>query len=256
MTDISNNHDALAHHLAEHLAKGSRRVWENLPAGPNGSIRPDVYTIEKSFAAPNPITYEVKVSRSDFLSDIKKGKWQGYLAFSYGVVFAAPKGLIKRTEVPEQCGLVQFNGEFWTTSKRPTIVPRPLDDQLMLKLIIEGESRETPYSPVSPERGYDEAALYEQMRKKFGRTFAQDIALVKAMPEEMAKLTSLKKELGELFNVPVDKWCFVKDIEYHVEQLREELKYGHEALRERGIKKLDDLKKLIIHNIDIASRNL
>lgn len=80
------NHDDLAHNLAQHLQQEARMVWENIPAGCAGNVRPDVYTLQKSFSSPNPITYEVKVSLSDFRSDVTTAKWKAYLRFSYGVV--------------------------------------------------------------------------------------------------------------------------------------------------------------------------
>lgn len=256
VSESALSHDALAHTLAQHLAKGNRRVWEDVPAGPSGAIRPDVYTIEKSFSNPNPITYEVKVSRSDFLADIKKGKWQRYLDFSYGVVFAAPKGLIAKKEIPEKCGFIQFNGQSWTTSKRPTIEPRPLDTKLMLKLIIEGDARESTYSPAVPSRELDVHRVNAELRKKYGEEIGESIAMVKTLSEDMAELTALKAELGALLDVPVDKWCFAEDAAYKISCLRKELAEGHAALRARGEKELLALKEGLNKQIEQAIRRL
>ncbi|OUS29497.1 hypothetical protein A9Q98_06140 [Thalassotalea sp. 42_200_T64] len=92
---MSLSHDKLANNLATHLMSDDRMVWEDIPVGKSGSVRPDVLTIQKSFASPNPISYEIKVSVSDFRSDVTSAKWKNYLDFSYGVIFAVPKGLIK-----------------------------------------------------------------------------------------------------------------------------------------------------------------
>ena len=90
-------HDELANSLAIHLMNENRMVWEDIPVGKVHSVRPDVLTIEKSYSSPNPISYEIKVSVSDFRSDVTKAKWKAYLDFSYGVIFAVPKGLIKKS---------------------------------------------------------------------------------------------------------------------------------------------------------------
>lgn len=55
------------------------------------------------------IAYEVKVSRSDFLREIKQPTKRRYaLLYSNKFYFAAPKGLIQASEIPPECGLVEF----------------------------------------------------------------------------------------------------------------------------------------------------
>lgn len=64
-------HDQLADNLAQHLLRDDRIVWTDIPTGRQGSCRPDVYTIQKSYTQPNPTSYEIKVS---FRSDVTSGK--------------------------------------------------------------------------------------------------------------------------------------------------------------------------------------
>lgn len=55
------------------------------------------------------ISYEVKVSRSDFLRELKHpGKRQWALKLSNEFYFAAPKGMIKPEELPEEAGLIEI----------------------------------------------------------------------------------------------------------------------------------------------------
>lgn len=213
-------HDELASSLAQHLLNDSRMVWENIPAGPAGSVRPDVLTIEKSFTNPNPISYEIKVTKSDFLNDVAQGKWMNYQAFSYGVVFASRTGLIAKGDIPNGCGLVHYNGEFWRTVKRPVLTPRPIDSTLLLKLLIEGASRETHKSPPAAFRTFNQHEHNESLMKKFGKDMAAKIALLDSYPEKKKELHNLRTELGELFGVPQDKWCFEADIAYHIKHLK------------------------------------
>ncbi|MFD2168488.1 hypothetical protein [Tumebacillus lipolyticus] len=57
------------------------------------------------------VAYEVKVSRSDFLHEIKhQEKRQQALALSNQYFFVVPKGLVKPEEVPEECGLIYVDG--------------------------------------------------------------------------------------------------------------------------------------------------
>jgi len=54
------------------------------------------------------VAYEIKVSRSDFKREIERPeKRQAALLLSNRYYFAAPSGLISRTELPEECGLVE-----------------------------------------------------------------------------------------------------------------------------------------------------
>jgi len=56
------------------------------------------------------IAFEIKVSRSDFLNEIHNpSKREQALHLSNRFYFAAPKGLIKVEEIPEECGLVEID---------------------------------------------------------------------------------------------------------------------------------------------------
>lgn len=69
------------------------------------------------------ITYEVKVSRSDFLHEIKhpEKRKQGLL-LSNEFYFATPAGLVKKEEIPPECGLIYIYPESGGTR---IIVPAP-----------------------------------------------------------------------------------------------------------------------------------
>ena len=135
-------HDELASDLADHLHHESRMVWTDMQMGSSGSPRPDVFTMKKSYTNPTPISYEIKISRSDFLSDINSAKWQRYLKFSGGVIFAVPKGLITKNEVPFECGLMIRNEETWRTLKRAKPGTGRPDFPEMMKMLIDGVGRE------------------------------------------------------------------------------------------------------------------
>ena len=216
---IKLSHDELANNLAIHLINANRMVWEDIPVGKVHSVRPDVLTIEKSYSSPNPVSYEIKVSVSDFRSDVTKAKWKAYLDFSYGVIFAVPKGLIKKSDVPNGCGLITFNGQSWNTVKKPTLHPTQLNDELLLKLLISGNERETK-KPIIQNRDFDQHVHHETLRKKFGKEFRSKIAMLDSFPEKKKELRALKKELALVFDLDVDKWCFERDVKYHIDQLK------------------------------------
>lgn len=72
--------------------------------------RIDLWAINVQPSKGNPaVAYEVKVSRSDFLRDIKDPhKHQHARLFSDRFYFAAPEGLIRATEVPDWAGLIEI----------------------------------------------------------------------------------------------------------------------------------------------------
>lgn len=71
------------------------------------------------------ITFEVKISRSDFQVEIKKPiKRRIGLMVSNEFYFVTPKGMLKPTEIPIECGLK----ELWEDGRIHTIVAAPYRD--------------------------------------------------------------------------------------------------------------------------------
>ena len=56
------------------------------------------------------IAYEIKVSRSDFLHELKHPeKRKQALSVSNEFYFVTPKGLVKKEEIPPECGLIEVS---------------------------------------------------------------------------------------------------------------------------------------------------
>jgi len=69
----------------------------------NACPRMDLWVMNRSWAHPRTICYEIKVSRSDFLQD---NKWTDYLEFCSELYFVAPPGIIEPSELPPEAGLL------------------------------------------------------------------------------------------------------------------------------------------------------
>jgi hypothetical protein len=141
-------HDELAHDLALYLQQRSDplMVWEDMQLGSMHSARPDVYTIRKSYSAPRPMVYEIKVTAQDYRSDVGSGKWQKYLPFCSAVVFAVPRGLVTKKDLPEGCGLIVRSEKGWRMAKGPTLSATGLGDlppEMWMKLVLDGVNRTT-----------------------------------------------------------------------------------------------------------------
>lgn len=67
------------------------------------------------------VAYEIKVSRSDFLAELKNpAKRKRALLLSNLFYFAAPKGLIRADELPPEAGLMEVeDGTAWSTVPAP-----------------------------------------------------------------------------------------------------------------------------------------
>lgn len=108
-------------HNASRRGKRTPREWayfEELRAGTGYASRKRDFNPERYFDAwainlypskgHRTIAYEVKVSRADFLREIKDpSKRREALMFSNEFYFVAPKGLLDPKEIPEECGLIE-----------------------------------------------------------------------------------------------------------------------------------------------------
>ena len=200
-------HDDLAADLAGYLSSQDTMIWTDMQLGPSGSPRPDVYTIRKSYSKPLPLAFECKISRSDLRSDTTSGKWQSYLKYASGVVFAVPDGLCTVADIPDGAGLILRKAKEWRYARRPTLakVTPPFD--ACMKLLIDGVHRTYRTPTPTPRR----LALWEEqaaVRKKFGKEVAdcaRDIVLayehlerlrtdISAEASEREKLLAVKHE--------------------------------------------------------------
>jgi hypothetical protein len=109
-----------------------------------------VYALPHSYSKFCPVVYEIKVSVSDFRADVTAGKFTKYFKYASAVVFAVPEGMLKKTDIPEGCGLMIRKESGWHTLKGPTI--RPLDNiprDAWIKLVMDGVRREGERTRIS-----------------------------------------------------------------------------------------------------------
>ena len=193
------DHDKLAEDLAEHLGRNTDRIiWTDMQLGPSGSPRPDVYSIPKSYSNFKPIAYECKVSVADFRSDITKGKWQSYLRYASGVIFAVPKGLINKDDIPKGCGLIVRSESGWRMVKGPTLTPiaNDLPKDFWIKLVIDGVNRS--------KRDHIKAELNEyRVRQEISKKYGEELAMALARKDQAQssldyRTKEIQKTLGDI----------------------------------------------------------
>lgn len=123
---IKSGHDRIIYSLIKELKKENDYLFfSNFEIKTKfGFSRPDLYIIQNTddFNDIKPICYEIKHSRSDFLSDIKKvNKRSSYLEISPQLYYVCPYDVIKISEVPEESGLIYMksDGNFEEVKKAP-----------------------------------------------------------------------------------------------------------------------------------------
>ncbi len=155
-------------------------TWCDIQLGPSGSVRPDVYTIFKSYVRPAPMAYECKVSAADFFGDVTAGKWQAYLKYATGVYFAVEAGLgVTKDNVPAHCGLIVYR-DSWRVAKKPVLSPVTIPQDALLT---DGVERE---GPVYRRRHWIQSDVLVRMRQQFGEVTARVIRDRLAVEDEIA----------------------------------------------------------------------
>jgi hypothetical protein len=134
--------DVTSNQIKAALAKkhGDREFFmtevKNGPSGvgPGELLQFDAVAIYKSWSHPQIRGYEVKVSRSDFLRDIK---YSQYLPYFHEFYFVVPAGMVQRQEVEENIGLMWYNPETGALTTKKKAVWRNIEiDALMLLYVI------------------------------------------------------------------------------------------------------------------------
>jgi len=181
-------HEDLQADLAAWLKGKDRMVWQDVQLGPVGSMRPDVYTLRKSFIRPQPEAYDVKISRSDFLADATAGKVRKYQDVAAAVWYACPAGLVQCEEIPVGMGLIVRGPVGWRPMRRPMPGDGAPDSDTWMKLLME--CHETMASTQRFYRGHALAARQEALRKLGGIV----AAYVRNRDEALTELKELQTE--------------------------------------------------------------
>ena len=106
-------------------------VWLNY----GGVGQADVITIKPSYTRFNLDIYECKVSRSDYLKDIKSGKYKKYLEHCNRLYFAVTYGIAKVEEIPENVGLIVRGENGWSTVKAAKKRDVEFSQEMLLSLL-------------------------------------------------------------------------------------------------------------------------
>jgi hypothetical protein len=209
--------------LAKFLSTGGQwMVWTQLPLGSVWFHQPgivDVLAILKSWTNTSVRIYEVKVSRSDFLADVNKGKYERYLDCCTQFYFAAPSGLIQKTELPKGCGLItRSDDRGWHVAKAGSRRDFKWDAMVLLKLLM---------------RSFEDH--FPRMRELSRNRFENDQELLYLAKGRGAELA---KRLGSAED-------YIKQIEELKNQIDAALGQNHNSLTDAMWRLRDEVKCLL-----------
>ena len=81
------------------------RCFPEVQIGSYGDVIPDIIAIKRSYKKKSIAIFEIKVSRSDFKSEMRNRKYMKSLPFADKFYYACPDGLIDVEDLPPQAGL-------------------------------------------------------------------------------------------------------------------------------------------------------
>lgn len=113
---------------------------------------------------------------SDFRADVTAGKYTKYFKYAGGVVFAVPEGLLKKSDIPDGCGLMVRKESGWHTLKGPTM--RHIDNlprDAWIKLLMDGITREVERTQIK-SRSYGSWFVERNLSKKHGEDVSRLVA--------------------------------------------------------------------------------
>lgn len=143
------SHGNLLADLAETRRDTGDIVGEEVSLGSySGGGIADVVSIRPSWTTAAPTIWEIKVSRADFLSDIRSGKWRRYLPYCDRFYFATPSNMIHRKEIPAGAGFAVRNERGWHTIKADSTKLHRQEDMtpdLLFSMLLNGHP--APWKP-------------------------------------------------------------------------------------------------------------
>jgi len=95
----------------------------------------DVITIKPSYNKFCLDIYECKVSRADFLKDIKTKKYESYYPHCNRFYYACYGDIIKKEELPEGVGLLKYGEKGFSTIKATKLEHKQIPEHTLLSIL-------------------------------------------------------------------------------------------------------------------------
>lgn len=164
----------------------------------------DGVAIYKSWSHPQIRGYEIKVSRSDFLRDIK---YSQYLPYFHEFYFVVPAGMVQRQEVEENIGLMWYNPETGVITTKKKAVWRNIEiDALMLLYVImyRLDSDRLPFHSTKADYWRDWAEGRISDRELGNQVRSKLVTRISELEQENKRYSNFKEdreEHGQIVNI-------------------------------------------------------
>jgi hypothetical protein len=214
LAEVIWKHDDLADDLA--IAKGGIPYLNVCLGSPwlNGrkqkTPRADLVVCKPSYQRFCLSIYEIKVTRADFLSDIRSGKWRDYLPHCDRFYFAVCKGVLQKSDIPNDAGLVVRGNKGWSTIKSAPVFKNGIPIDTMKSLIFAKQRRS------AREKRLDDV---QNMKRNYSRRdYLGRLKAARVLGDEFGKLHEAAMRLGGL-----DKAFVVLNKEHETQLLKRHL---------------------------------
>ena len=156
--------------------------------GPSGSKIMDGVAIPSTWSPRTIVGYEIKVTRSDFLSD---QKYPHYMTTCNLFYFVVPKGLIKKEEVPPRVGILEYNNGKLRQLKRAIYENIEINSDMLLHCMF--------FKMNEYNRPMTKAEHLENVKAKVaGKVYGYEIS---------EKIKGLERQLErKSWDMPTDNW--------------------------------------------------
>lgn len=196
----------------------------------------DVMTIKPSYTKFCLSIYEVKVTRSDFLSDIRAEKWKRYLPHCHRFYFATLPNLVSKADIPPEAGWIVKGPNSWTYRKAAPARDISIPEHTMLSLLFSkqrdprgfqlGKLRDAEWEIKNRKQNADMAKI---VGKEVAQAYADRYTLkdrIYRLDEQISQmdeyLEQMRAFIQEGLGLPRKRWLFAWTIKERLEELRAE----------------------------------
>lgn len=217
------------------------------PTQATNHVRMDAWAMARSWAHPNAIGYEIKVSRSDFLGD---NKWPAYLPLCNQFYFVAPRGVISAKELSADVGLLEVasTGTMLRTIKKAPQRDVQIPDELyryilMCRAVVKSEFEQedaVAYWKRYVQESEESKGIGLAASKKIAQAYRAMEQQVTEAQNIVAKYDKHREALAAIGINPDDRWdsAFRQKLQeldgpltkWHIERLKDIQKYASQIL--------------------------
>ena len=185
---------------------------------------PDVMTMKYSYTQSDMTIYDIKAFRSDFLNDVNEAKYKKYLTFCDRFYFATQIGLLTKTDIPQDAGLIVYNPgkDTWSVVKASPRHNADLDRIHWQSLLMAKVATLTRVRSLKERVDWRDNVVLSRKAKNLGYKIMEKL---KKVEEVKSQVDEVKRKVAEALGIMPEEllkkpdwkfWSFIRD---HVQSL-------------------------------------